>query len=154
MAFSDIAYLVILAFAFVVILLTMDYIWTAVIGVIGPDMPGNTSQSMNASWTQNKQFADDSFTAIWFLLAAVSIGLTIFLGSHPIVLVAWIFFNFVILFVVDSLTDFLTAFLASDMNTGSMNDAASFVQTDMPKAIVGVNILLGIIMFGKRAVVG
>ncbi len=150
MAFSDSLYIVIFAFVFITVVLASSYIFNTVMGAIGPDLPVETNTSVNAAWSNNVQFADDSFAAIWFILAAISIGLTIFLGSHPVVLAVWLMFNFVCFFVYDVLSDFLTEFLTTDLNTGVMNDAVSFVTGGMAKAIVVINVLIGAVLFGKR----
>lgn len=154
MAFSDIMYLMLMAFALLVTMVACNYMLEAMMGHIEGDIPETTNASVHDSWDQNMEFADNSFAAVWFLLAAISIGLTIMLASHPVVLIAWLLFNVLCLFVWDTMNDFLTPFLASDLNLGGMEDAASFVQTDLPKAIIGVNILVGMVLFGKRAVIG
>lgn len=151
MAFSDALYLVIFAFVFVVVVLSGSFVYTTVMGAIDQDLPPAANASISASMNSNMEFADNSFSAIWFILAAISIGLTIFLGSHPVVLAVWLMFNIVAFFVFDILSDFLAGFLASDLNTGEMNDAVAFIQGDMPKAIVVVNVLIGAVLFGKRA---
>lgn len=151
MGFSDALYLVIFAFVFIVVVLSSTFILNTVMAQIGPDIAPEVNSSVMDSWEQNKTFADDSFTAIWFILAAISIGMTIFLGSHPVMLAVWVLFNITAFFVYDMLDDFLTVFLATPLNTGDMNDAAAFVQGDMPKAIVVINVLIGAVLFGKRA---
>lgn len=151
MAFSDSLYIVIFAFVFITVVLSSSFVYNTVMGEISEDIPAEANESISASMSSNMQFADDSFAAIWFIMAAVSIGLTIFLGSHPVVLAVWMLFNIVCFFVYDILDDFLTGFLATSLNTGEMNDAVSFVQGDMPKAIVIINVLIGAVLFGKRA---
>jgi len=150
MAFSDSLYIVIFAFVFITVILACSYVYNTVMGEIGPLVPAEANASIGSAWSNNLQFADDSFAAIWFILAAISIGLTIFLGSHPVVLAVWLLFNIVCFFVYDVLTDFLTSFLATDLNTGAMNDAVSFVTGGMGKAIVVINVLIGAVLFGKR----
>jgi len=152
MAFSDVMYLVIFAFLFVIVILTSDYLYNAVMGTeyLENNIPAEINESVEDSWDTNVSFANNSFAGIWFILGIVSIGLTIFLASHPIVLIGWILFNIITLFVFDVLTDFLTQFLLSDLNTGVMNVAIAFIENDLAKAVIVLNVLIGAVLFGKQ----
>lgn len=155
LAFSDSLFLVIFAVALIVVVVTLNYIMGAVFPTVQDDIPVSMNSSLNNSWDRQVQFANNSFAAIWFMFAVVSIALAFLIKSHPILLFAWLMFNVVLFFVYDSLSDFLTDFLASSLNDeNAMDVAVSFFQSDIPKAIVIINLLLGFVLFGKGALRG
>lgn len=154
MAFSDSLYLVVIFFVLVVTVLTADYVWTAISATpIMDDVPESVDNSTTATWENTTNFMDTSFQALFLIFAVVGIGLTILLASHPFMLVAWMLVNLVILFIYDTLCDFLTVFQTSDLNTGAMDVAIAFIENDMAKTIVLINILIGAVLFGKRVFV-
>jgi hypothetical protein len=153
MAFTDNLYLVIGMALLIVTVLSGDFIIKNVLGnpTVQAKLPAQMNASANAAWTNNQQFADNSFAAIFFIFGAISIGLTIFLQSHPLFMVAWLFFCIILFFTFDILTDALTPFMSSSLNTGAMNNAWAFFHGDMPKGLMVLNVLLGAVLFGKRA---
>lgn len=140
-----------------IIILAIDTINTEMntaIGASNLSINATVNQSIQESWAQNRNFWDESLPAIFFIFAALSIGLTIFLSSHPFLLIAWVFFQMLILWLHDALLEVLTQVVASPLNTGAMATSISFIENDMAKAVVMINIILGIVLFGKRALQG
>lgn len=142
---------IICAFALPVLVLTIDYTNNAFLDAVGDRMPAQQNASIQAAWQNNVDFWNNSLAAIFFLFAIIAIGLTIFLASHPFLLIAWIFFNLIILWLHDALMEVLSVIIASPLNTGAMDVAIGFIQTDMISGIVIINIILGAVLFGKRA---
>lgn len=154
MALSDLVYLMAGAFILIIVVLSMDYAFTQVMSSIEPDLPAERFASLNESWTNNATMMNDSFSALFVVFGLVSLALAIFLPSHPVFLVVWILLNLVMIWVYDTMELFLQAFLDSDLDTGIMDDATSFVDTTLPKAALVLNMLIGTVLFGKRVMTG
>lgn len=152
MAFSDILWVVGALFLLIIVGNTLDYAMDAVRPHYNDSIPANTSAKIDSAWTNNQQFFDGSAAALFLIFAVLSIVLTIFLASHPVLLVIWIFVNLVVLFVYDTFDLFLVQFMASSLNTGAMDSAYNFFHGDLPKAVAIINMIAGLILFGKRGV--
>lgn len=148
MSFFDTLTLVMAFMLIIIVSLASLYVWT----VTAPQLhaPANVTTAFNNSINTSVSFWDTSFAAMFIILALGSVVLTIFLSSNPALLVAWIFLNMATLFVWDSLNDVLTIFIAMPLNGGQMNTAIAFFQTGVPMAIPIINLLMGIVIFGKR----
>ena len=158
MGFDDILYLVVSCVLVIpIIVMAIDLVnseMNTAVGDSGLNINATVNESIQESWTQNKNFWDQSLPAIFFIFAAISVGLTIFLSSHPFLLIAWVFFNMLILWLIDALLEVLAAVVASPLNTGAMATSISFMENDLAKAVIMINIILGIVLFGKRAIQG
>lgn len=149
MAFSDLLYLVFFMFTLITVVLVGDYIYNAVFPLVSPQIQTNISTSLSDTWTTTTGFYNGSFIAIFLILGIVSLILAAKLASSPVYLLMFLLFNLVILWFYDGLSTYLTLFLASPLNTGSMNTAASFLQNGLPKALIVINIIVAIVLFGK-----
>jgi len=154
MALSDIVILLVFSFVFVVILLSADYSFTKVFDSIDQDLPTARAEKYNASWNNNVSFFNNSFSALWAIFALISLALALLLPSHPVFLIIWLLLNLVMIWLYDTLEVFLQKFLESDLDTGAMDQATNFVDTTLPKAALVLNMLVGIVLFGKRVVYG
>lgn len=150
MAFQDFIYLVVGAFVLIMIVLAMDYTFDSVFPLIQNQIPSNQSTALSSAWTKNNDFFNGSFPAIFFLFSFVALVAAAFISSNPVYLIIFIFINLVLLFVYDAMTQFLTQFMTSSLNTGSMNTAQNFVNNDLPKGIIVLNILLAALLYGRR----
>lgn len=150
MAFSDILYLVVGAIGFLITLAVCMAVFTPFMAAVGPNMPGNTSTQVSGVWTGNISFFDSSFAAIFVIMAVMSIGFTLFLNSHPVFLVIWLFANLLTLFVWDVMMDVLTDVITALGVVASFPNSVAFLQNDMAQAIVVINVLLGVVLFGKK----
>ena len=154
MSFIDVLYALIVFFVLILVWNVMDFVWQttapAFNSSIDPAIAGNLSSGI----TKNEQFYDASFAALFIIVLAISAVLTVFLASHPVVLMVWLLFNTVMIFVYDALNDYLTAFLLTDLNTGVMNTAVAFFQSGVPKALIIGNVLMAVVLLGKRGVGG
>ena len=152
MSFFDTIYIV-AAFAMIIVLgLIMSFVMPKFLEPMAADLPPGANATITAQTDRVVGFLNLSFIALFFIFAGATIGLTIFLASHPVGLALWLIFNITTLVVWDSLSEFITGIAATDLNTGDMDTAISFFQGDMPKAIVVINVLIGAVMFGKRGV--
>ena len=152
MAFSDVLYLIIGAFALIVVVLAMDYVQNSVMTSIGPKISPTNVAKIDKAWDQNRDFMNTGFIAMFIILAMIGVILSALVSSHPVFLVAWLLFNLVVLFVWDNLVSAMDAITSSSINTGNMNDAINFFKSDMAKVVVFVNILVALGLFGKRMV--
>ena len=152
MSFFDTIYLV-AGFAVVIIIaLTMSYTMPKVLAPMQDDLPPGVNTTIMDSVNRTTNFLDTSFAALFFIFSAATIGMTIFIQSHPVALAFWLMFNIVTLLVWDVMVDFITIIESTVLNTHSMDTALAFFKGDLPKAIVVVNVLMGAVLFGKRAV--
>lgn len=151
MAWSDMLTLAaIFGIGLLLSVLVTDFIVQTVMGAMSDKIPASLNTSINNSWDNNVAIYNNSYPVIFFLFGAVIIGLTVFLNSHPIFILAWIFFQMILLWIFDALRQALVPILASPLNTGAMSVAASFVMDDLAPALIILNILLGIVFLGKN----
>jgi len=155
MSFFDSLYIV-AGFAMIILLtLTMSYVMPKVMTpLVNAGLPPSANTTIMTKVTQTTNFLDSSFAALFFIFGATSIGLTIFLQSHPVALAFWLIFCIVTILVWDTMVEFITSVEATSLNDHSMDMAISFFKGDMAKAIVVINVLMGAVLFGKRAVGG
>lgn len=154
MSFEDPIVLVAFAFLFITVSLVGMYIWTSVSPSLSAQDHSNFTTTMNSSINQSVSFWNTGLATVYILLCLASIILTVFLSSNPALLVVWMLMCVVTLFVWDSLNDVLAVIAASTLNGGQMSSAISFFQSDIPKLVPLVNLLIGIFMFGKGALGG
>lgn len=154
MSFVDVLYALIAFFILIVVWNVMDFVWQNTAPAFNSSIDPAIAGNLSAGITKNEQFFDTSFAALFVIVIAVSAVLTVFLASHPVVLMVWLLFNTVLIFVYDSLNDYLTVFLLTDLNTGVMNTAVAFFQSGMPKALIFGNVLMAIVLLGKRGLNG
>ena len=151
LAFSDVWFLFVGLIGLFLTVMVGNY----AIGVLMPElddyMTPEMNTSINDSWDNNVAIYNGSFVAIWFIFMVLTIVLTITLQSHPAFLILWLFFNIVFLWVYDAMLQFLIPFLDSEINTGDLDDASSFLLNDIGKFTIFVNIILGAVLFGKNA---
>lgn len=157
MAFSDAFFVLIAGFALIITVWALDLTFKSVMDSVGPELTtvyGNNTYetNINTAWDNTTAFYNSSFAAMYVIASAISIGLTIFLRSHPLILVAWIFFNIVFFFLWDSLVDVMDAIAATTLNTGVMDDALLFFTTDIPRVAMLVNVCMAAVFLGKRVV--
>lgn len=151
MSFFDGIYML-AGFAVLIILaLTFNHVFDVFMPKIQDDLPVGANETLTRAMDRTTNFLDTSFIALFFIFSAVVIGLTVFLISHPVGLAIFLMMQIVTIMVWDSLDTLLTGIEASAINGGEMDTALAFFHGDMPKAIVIINILLGAVMFGRRA---
>jgi hypothetical protein len=152
MGMSDIIYLVVGAFVLLVVILAMDFSFNQVFDSIDQELPPARAAAYNASWSNNVSIFDNSFSALFVIFGLISLALAIFLPSHPVFLIIWLLLNMVMLWAYDIMDLFLDQILTSDLNTGNMNNAVTFVDNTMPKAALVLNMFVGLVLFGKRVI--
>lgn len=150
MAFSDLVYIMVGAFLLIITLLTVDFTLKAILPEVQDEVPEQTYDKLNASWTNNANIFNNSYSALFVLFALVSLALAVFLPSHPVFLIVWFLVNLVMIWVYDTMDIFLQGFLNSDLDTGVADSAVSFVDNTLPKAALILNMLIGMVLFGKR----
>jgi hypothetical protein len=156
MSFLDIVFLVVIAFILIIVVNVSDYIHQQVFVPMNDSSktstPLNQSQydTIEAQWQQNKNFFDNSFTAIFIVAGIASVLMAAMLAPYPAALAVFLLINLVTLFLYDGLNTYLTAFLTGSLNTGAMSYAVAFWQSGVPKLIIGLNILMAVVLFGKK----
>lgn len=148
MSFFDMLTLIVAFFLIIIVSLASLYVWNITAPQLGA--PANVTTAFNDSINETVGFWDTSFAAMFVLLGIASIVLTIFLASNPALLLAWILMNMATLFVWDQLNDVLTIFLTMPFDGGQMNTAIAFFQTGIPMAVPILNLIMGVVIFGKR----
>jgi hypothetical protein len=151
MAFSDILYLLVLAFGIIVVSLVGVYIYDQIYpktfqGQINPAL----ETKINNGLDNNIGFFNLSFITIFLVIGFISVILSAYVSSNPLFLVAWIFINLILLFVYDTMFDALSYFIGSTIDDGSMDSAIAFFNGGLPKSIPILNVLVAIALFGKR----
>lgn len=154
MSFEDTIFLIGGIFAIIAMVMILHYAYTSVMAPISSMMPGNTSAQLNATEIKTVNFIDGSIAAMFFMFSAGIIALTAYLSGNPAALALWLILNIVMVLVWDVLDQTLTSIEGSVLNTGILSQARLFFHNVIPKAAVGVNILLGCALFGKKVFLG
>lgn len=156
MAFLDLIYGLVIITTIIIGVLIADYAYNTIMTPFNnldndPEIV-NFNNNMTAKWHQNRDFFNNSFGAIFFIILVIDIVLIIFIRSHPVFLVIWFFMNLILLYVYDSMSVIVDAIEDSVINTGAMNNAISFFNGWIPKSLIIGNMITAMILFGKRVI--
>jgi len=151
MSFFDVIYVIAGLAVMIVLVMAYSFVFDAFMPRIQDDLPVGANETLINAMDKTETFADNSFIAMFFIFSAVIIGATVFLVSHPLGLAIWLCMNIITILVWDALDDLITGLEASSLNTGVMSNAIAFFHGDLPKAAVIINVLLGAVLFGRRA---
>lgn len=110
----------------------------------------STQQTLNSSVNNNFTFFNASYVGLFIVMALVSIGLTIFVSSHPVFLFAWLLVNLVTLMVYDAILPSVVSFAGSSLNTGAMSNAFTFFQSGIAKVIIVLNVIMAVVLIGGK----
>ncbi len=152
MSYTDIVYLVFIFALIIVCLMTSSYLYSVVYTPIGSLIPVNQSTMINNSVNGVYNFYDTALPAIFLILAILSALLTVFLQGHPIILVIWLIISVMTLLIYDIGLDIVNAFAATPINNHSMDTSIAFYRTGIPKFIPIANLIIAIVLLGKRTV--
>lgn len=153
MSFVDIPLLIVVGAMLIVTLNIADFVYNEAM----PDaseIPEPVHTALDRSWTNTKTFYNNSFAAIFIIAGLAAVLLTAYLYSSPVALAVWLLFNMVSLFIYDAVTEYLSSFLASSLNTNAMIDAVAFWNSGVPLLIPGLSLAMAIIMFGRTVLIG
>lgn len=151
MSFTDTIYLVFIFAIIIICLMTSSYVFSVVFPPIGGLIPVNQSTTINNSVNSVYSFYDASLPAIFLILAILSALLTVFLRGHPIILAIWLIISVMTLLVYDIGLDLVNAFAATSINNHSMDISIEFYRSGIPKFIPVANLIIALVMLGKRA---
>lgn len=151
MSETDMIVILILCVFVIIFVSLTHYIW----GSVFPNLPqtgpaGNVTQTMDTMIQNNTSFWNNSLGAVYLMLGLGSILLTVLIRSHPVFLVAWILFNLVVLMVYDQMLTVVNIYVGSAIYDGSMSTAVSFFVNDVGLLIPVLNMVLAIVLLGKK----
>ena len=152
MSLFDSLGITVMFFLFLIVSIVALYMWATVSPSIPDSGNNNITSTFNNSINTSVAFWNQDFAVIYMILMLGSVLLTIFLNSNPALLVIWLLLNVAIVFVWDQLNTVLNLFVNSDINGGQLDQAVDFFQGPMGKVIPIINCLIGIFLFGKKAV--
>lgn len=154
----DIPFILVIMLVLIVGIGIMAYLNTIIYPEIMAIAPENVQDEINM--TQQKvntvhETYNQSFGAIFIIACIVSVLLTVLLQSHPVFLVFWLLFNMATLVVWDAAMEATVyTFRDSELDVGAMDTAMDFAESGMPLWIIGANVLMAVVMLGKRMAYG
>lgn len=148
LGYSDIIFLIVEFFIVLVFALAASTTFDAVYPKI-VTTPSNITNTLNASYNNTMNFYDMGFGALFFLFSIIALALVLLLPSHPVFLLMWLFINIVLFFLYDTLDTVVTGIKGTSLDNGRMNNAMSFFNHDMPKALMIFNALIAIVLYGR-----
>ena len=154
MSFFDTLFTVVILGAFIITLMVSINIWDTLFPIASQNVPTSISNNLNTGWDRNVDFFDSAYPVIFIIIGIISIMLTIYLYNHPVFLVVWLLINLITLVIYDGVLDAINAIAATSLNTSQLNTALDFFRTQVPRLIIVINIIMAVVMLGKRGLGG
>jgi len=155
MAYVDILYVMAVFVALFVLLASTYFIWNIEFPIMNSSAAGTTAVPVmtNINKTVNGQFDFffNNFQLLYIIFSIVAVLLTVVLISNPIGLAVWLIINLLGFVLFDSLITFVTSFAGTPIYTTKLDAALDFLQSGVPQLLPLFNMLLAIVLVGKRA---
>jgi len=150
MSFTDIVFLIFIVVVIIVALMFSAYAFSIIYPPIGVLIPANQSTVIYNSVTSVYTFYDATIPALFIIMGTLSAILTVLLRGHPVILAVWLVISVMALVVYDVGLDIINAFAATEANTHIMDTSIEFYRSGIPKFIPVANLLIALVMLGKR----